>query len=293
MTSVNDSAARWRRVSRSRPCPICGKPDWCVVTEDGSAAICPRVPEGSQGSIRDAGYLHILRTFSARTRSVPVRVTRTDAFPDLSAYAQRCRTAVNPASLHRLAQGLGVTTSSLLALGIGWDGRAWTFPMSDARGRVRGIRLRNDKGQKWAVKGGREGLFIPSTVRSVGDSILFVCEGPTDTAALLDLGLRAVGRPSAMGGTRLLVELARALRPPQVVIVADTDGVGQRGAEALSGVLVTAVPDVRVIRPTAGMKDARAWKNAGATAADINQAIEQARSRRLTVRVQMVTKQNG
>ena len=28
----------WRRVRRDQPCPICERPDWCLVAADGSAA---------------------------------------------------------------------------------------------------------------------------------------------------------------------------------------------------------------------------------------------------------------
>ena len=48
------------RVNKQNPCPVCGKPDWCLVAEDGSAAICKRIKDGSVKSCGDAGYLHIL-----------------------------------------------------------------------------------------------------------------------------------------------------------------------------------------------------------------------------------------
>ena len=50
-----------RRVNRRNPCPVCGKPDWCLVAEDGSAAICPRTPDGAVKDIPGSGWLHILR----------------------------------------------------------------------------------------------------------------------------------------------------------------------------------------------------------------------------------------
>ncbi len=29
-----------QHVGRENPCPVCGKPDWCLAAADGSAAIC-------------------------------------------------------------------------------------------------------------------------------------------------------------------------------------------------------------------------------------------------------------
>jgi hypothetical protein len=37
------SGTAWPRVSRTHPCPVCGKPNWCLVSADGTAAICQRV----------------------------------------------------------------------------------------------------------------------------------------------------------------------------------------------------------------------------------------------------------
>lgn len=32
----------WVRVKRNKPCPICGRPDWCSVSEDGTVVVCMR-----------------------------------------------------------------------------------------------------------------------------------------------------------------------------------------------------------------------------------------------------------
>ena len=50
----NGRSTPWKRVSRSDPCPICGKPDWCVVAED--AVICARIE--SLKRCGEAGWLH-------------------------------------------------------------------------------------------------------------------------------------------------------------------------------------------------------------------------------------------
>lgn len=47
-------------------CPICGKPDWCLVSiddpNDPSAVMCGRVSEGSVKEVEDSGYLHIRKS---------------------------------------------------------------------------------------------------------------------------------------------------------------------------------------------------------------------------------------
>src|SRR5262249_47457954 len=154
----------------------------------------------------------------------------------------------DPGRLHQLAVTLGLSSEALAALGTGWSEahRAWSFPMADTAGNVLGIRLRGQDGRKFAVKGGREGLFIAPTLE-IDPAILLVCEGPTDTAALLGLGFRSVvGRPSCTGGIKLLVEFVRGRAPSEVVVVSDADEPGRRGAANLAAVLVAYAPVVRV-----------------------------------------------
>ena len=109
--------------------------------------------------------------------------------------------------------------------------------------------------------------------------------GLTDTATLLDLGFANVaGRPSCSGGTRLIVELIQTRKPTEVVIVADNDEPGLRGASALASVLIAYVP-VRVIQLPVGVKDCRAWLQAGAERADMERLIDATELRRLKVRI--------
>ncbi|KKK85355.1 hypothetical protein LCGC14_2774130, partial [marine sediment metagenome] len=55
----------WTRTSEDIPCPVCGKPDWCMVsaedTDDPKAVLCCRVKKGAAKELGDAGYLHILK----------------------------------------------------------------------------------------------------------------------------------------------------------------------------------------------------------------------------------------
>ncbi|HKP13935.1 MAG TPA: hypothetical protein VJZ91_17570 [Blastocatellia bacterium] len=47
------------RVSRRRPCAICGKPDWCVYTRDEQVSICMRVSTGAVRMNSQGGFIHI------------------------------------------------------------------------------------------------------------------------------------------------------------------------------------------------------------------------------------------
>lgn len=55
----------WVRTSEETPCPLCGKPDWCMLSaenpSDPRAVVCGRVKEGAVKDLGTAGYLHILK----------------------------------------------------------------------------------------------------------------------------------------------------------------------------------------------------------------------------------------
>src|SRR5262245_33819829 len=285
MTDLN----QWQRVRRDRPCPICERPGWCLLAADGSAAICARTESSKRCG--EAGWLHRLRDDGWRparriVRSLPL--TTAGHRRDLASLAAGCRDAVDPVQLDVLTRSLGLTVDSLAALGIGWAEhyRAWSFPMTEAAGAVIGIRLRRPDGSKFAVKGGREGLFLPATDPT--DPRLLVCEGPTDTAALLDLGYTAVvGRPSCTGGIKLLVELVQRRQPDGVVIVADSDEPGRCGADSLASVLLAYCPMMRVVVPK-HFKDVREFLRAGGTRRQLEQAIEAAPALRLAIQSRRV-----
>ena len=55
----------WVRISDAKvTCPICAKPDWCLVSSDDpenpSATVCSRISNGSVRELPGCGYLHIL-----------------------------------------------------------------------------------------------------------------------------------------------------------------------------------------------------------------------------------------
>ena len=234
------------RVNRESPCQICGKPDWCVISKDGKLAMCMRVSEGatrtrelSDGNI---GYFHDI---DGDRLVVPMRVASKSKNPPKNAGELR-------KMMERgLIQGYslpGCSTDALRRLGAitSPDGHLWV-PMFDDLRRLIGILVRAQDGKKWAITGSHNGLFIPDNWRHSADPLL-VCEGPTDTAAALDLGYDAIGRPSCNGGRAFLVKMCVAR---DVVIVEDNDKPGQDGAERLAENLLNVCPelDVRIITP--------------------------------------------
>lgn len=273
------SNEKMQRVSRDRPCPVCGKSDWCLVALDGSAAICQRVKEGSRKGCGEAGYLHRLgdrhnghdrhRIGVKWRRSVTVGDGKEGQARDFGQMATECQSRLMDDRLQTLASSLGLSAQSLQRLRVGWDGHAFTFPMFDDCGKTIGIRRRFPNGSKVSVKGGRNGLFIPADLAEVGP--LLICEGPTDTAAALDLGFAAIGRPNCSS----LVEMTvRAVRDhDEIVVVADNDAVGRMGADRLASVLALCCPCVRIVHPPAGIKDLRQWFHANLTADVLQEVI--------------------
>jgi hypothetical protein len=174
--------------------------------------------------------------------------------------------ATTPTALAEFAAALGVSTPSLVAVGTAWAAphSAWAFPMCDGYGNVVGIRLRNERG-KFAVRGSRQGIFL-ATVPA--QRTLFVCEGPTDTAAAVGLGLFAVGRPNCCCGGPEIKVFARRMACSRVVVISDNDKPGLDGARKVGGELK--LPFAIYVPPA---KDVREFVRLGGTRAMIENTL--------------------
>ena len=265
---------KMQRVSKANPCPICGRCDWCLISPDKTAAICPRTPEGAVKEIPDSGYLHILadrpkkqqhcsqRGFAVRLNDKPDR--------DFTALQQQYSRQMTSQQVNTISEQLGVSEQSLRRLNIGWDGQAYTFPMSNAQGQIIGIRRRFPKGNKVSVKGSKTGLFIPKDLAK--SEPLFITEGPTDTGAALDLGFDAIGRPNCNSKIDMTVEFCKGRS--EIIVVGDNDKVGREGAEKLAGVLVLHCHSVKIIYPPDKIKDLRQWLRSGLTSETLQRIIQ-------------------
>jgi len=262
----------WKRVTRQEPCPVCMKPDWCGVSADGAWCVCMRAESGHAS--KNGGWLHRLKDAPPPPKFRPPPTRCKNPLASLASYHAALRLRWDWVWLDGLALSLGVDTYALERLQPAYDlaNRAFAFPMRDGGGAVTGIRLRDCVGRKWAVRGGCDGLFYDPAMTAANE--LAVCEGPTDTAAALTLGLAAAGRPSCSSGVDALRVLVRRLGCRKVTVVADHDGAkrrpdgsawfpGVQGARSLAAVLGRMT---RIVVPPA--KDLRAWLIEGATRED-------------------------
>lgn len=151
----------------------------------------------------------------------------------------------------------------------------WAIDERDAQGEVIGTAYRFPDGRKGFQKGGRRGLIYSHPLAASAGQPVFVCEGASDTAAVIGLGLEAVGVPMAGQCGETLTELLRGRR---IVIIRDADTAGTNGTERLVRATQSSCESVKVIDPPLKAKDAREAILKGATAQDFLESVEQADS---------------
>jgi hypothetical protein len=252
----------FQRVSRASPCPQCGKPDWCTVGDYG--VVCMRVQ--SARPVKNGGWFHPFD--AARGRPVAQPPRRQPPAINATAMHRTWQTSTTPDAVAAFAASLGLSPPSVAAVGAAWapPHAAWAFPMCDGYGNVVGIRLRNERG-KFAVQGSRQGVFLAGVP---AQKTLFVCEGPTDTAAAVELGLFAVGRPNCCCGGAEVRTYARRHKCVNAVLVSDNDKPGLDGARRVGQELQ--LPYAIYVPPA---KDLREFCRLGGTRNMIENTLKQ------------------
>lgn len=205
----------------------------------------------SSKPMKNGGWLHSGDTIRGRVviPPPPDRPPPIDAASLVSGWRNR----TTPDAIKAFAGSLGVNSDALTQLGACYAApyNAWAFPMRDGQGNIVGVRLRDMRGRKWAVRGSKQGVFIPACVPQ---DMAFITEGPTDTAAALSIGLFAIGRPSCnCGGLQIKTNCLR-LGIRRVVMVADHDIPGIRGAQKVADEI--GLPYVMFLPPTKDIREA-------------------------------------
>lgn len=220
--------AEWIRVSRSSPCPICGRPDYCTKTTDGAVAKCMRI-ESSKPAKGDAGgWIHKVEGAEVIEAPVIAKPARKIDQETLSKrVAQMYRTKGAAEARIELAERIGVSLLSLEALevGLGYDRdgkRFWSLVERDILWRPVGVSRRYENGSKRHLPGTTHGLYFAKDWYAIRGPILLP-EGGSDTAALLTMGLCAIGRPSNTGGINMLIGLLRSCTQRPIIVIGEND----------------------------------------------------------------------
>lgn len=262
----------WPLASKQNPCPVCGGSDWLCRFGDVKI-LCMREP--SNHPSKDGGWYHdydgiqkpVTKDFQ------PIKYTKIETM-DCELYAKELWHKTSPMQIQELSLELGVSANSLDRLQACYShkDKAYAFPMRDGDDSIIGIRLRNDKAEKWAVKGSRQGLFVP---RCETQKLVYLCEGPTSTAAALTLGFYAIGRPNCNSGDDLVKATLKRLGIYRAVIVADNDEKENGLTPGLTGALkLKKYLGISSVIWMPEQKDIRKFLNDGGTKAMIESQIK-------------------
>ena len=275
------SNENWITVKKGNPCPICEKTSWCAVSVDGNVCVCMRMVGGVKkitfDRTGDIGYLYrlaeddrpIMRTPRRPVRAPTMKLSKQQVRDLCCEYRRRLKTE----DMHELVYRLGVTRDALDSLEVGLvRAGLYSFPMRDGRKVSIGIRFRSLYGKKKYLCeiGSFQGVFVPDEMLHVGP--LYVVEGPTDVAAIYDLGFDVIGRPSCSACDDIV---AAYCVKREVVIVADDDEPGYRGALKLAAAIVRPASWVKIVTPVCS-KDVRQWIRDGGDRELMDVLVQQA-----------------
>lgn len=247
------------RVSQEYPCPVCGKPDWCLRDREGHKAYCMRIEQGSHHSFifQDGNvcYVHYLDVKHKAKRIPWIKITHDKKYAINWEALQEFYVKSAPDSMvkkYKLAE---------IAFGRGWDSEAITYPMYNSDFEIVGMSRRFSDNKKCVVKGSTPGLFMPTKNYRLSKWVL-ICEGLSDAIAGLELGFMSIGKfncNTCSGDILRLFDLAWSKKVP--IIIADNDKPGIRGAEKLQILLLEKIKKSSiVIIPPFGTKDLQDWK---------------------------------
>lgn len=227
-------SAKWRRVRRSEPCPICGHTDFCTIANSGDAVHCMRVESDNPSSAKIGGWIHRYsgKPIDGRLGGLPGRQDD-EKLPQAEVerlVEQFCQHPSRDVYLRTISTSWGVPMATLkrMRIGVGVDDRGETFvsfPCVDDQYRPIGIIRRYRNGRKLTYKGTRNaGLFLAPGWEH-GPGPVLIVEGASDTLVAYANGLAAIGRPSNLGGCDLVASVLErcgvVARP--IVVIGEND----------------------------------------------------------------------
>lgn len=246
------------------PCPVCSKPDWCLLHIDGKKVICARVK--SNVKLAKSGYLHKLYDNGLLSSKKAIRRKSNRAINWTNLNRLYIRQGVSV--IQSLSRKLSLTVETLQKFSVGWDNEAYTIPAYNGFTEMNGIMRRFPDGTKKWVSRSRNGLFIPSMKSFEGN--LFITEGWTDAGVLVELGFRAIARANCETGLDYIKDfITDNRRVSQIIVVGDNDtdnvhgDVGQDGANKLVRELYGNKIMLGVLDIPIKYKDARQWYTEG------------------------------
>ena len=213
---------KMERATARKPCPICERPGWCLI--GAGVVLCMRRQSDRQKTLSDGqiGWLHRHADnpppppVKVRRRRVPDGELHDRLALDIEIWHSRVR------QRNGLAAALGVSRASLDELIVGWDGQCWTFPERNHRGLYIGVNRRHADGQKVCLLGSRRGLnYVAGWADRPGP--ILICEGGSDVAAGVTMGLCMIGRPSNTGGVECLVKMLGHHLNRKMIVLAERD----------------------------------------------------------------------
>ena len=227
MTSQSNG---WVRVTRTHRCPECDGSDNCTVSTDGRVVWCGRVESDRMNA--GGQWLHRIDDDGGARGHRPRVPQPPPPRPKSSGTGTKWRDIAIAGLRHprltekrdELARHLGVSVTALERLKVGWSlSKCWTFPERDADGQIIGILRRWPDERKLQLAGSARGLtFAKDWAETKGP--VYLVEGPSDTAALMTLGLCVIGRFNDKGGSELLAELlARHAMDRQLIVIGEND----------------------------------------------------------------------
>lgn len=174
-----------------------------------------------------------------------------------------------------LAAALGLPETPLAECRIGYihtdpDGECWTFAEEDGGGKVVGILRRfrakpaRFNSNKVALAGSSRGLIVPRGWERY-EGPVFLPEGPSDTLALVAMGLPAIGRPNNLAGAELLAKVLGGVKGREVIVLGEYDPKpdgkwpGKEGAVKVAADLAARGLKASWALPPDGAKDVRHW----------------------------------